>query len=504
MTKPFAERHAAVLEAYPSWTPLMLHEVLDRAGERTPDRPYILTDDGAFTYAEVIRRSREVAGGLARLGVGQGEHVALLIANHPEFVWIKYAISRLGAVALPINFLNRRDELAYVLEQSDAKVLITMSGFKDLDYLSMLDNIAPGWEASGGGRVLPRLERVVVADDSRASAMSLSELTGPAPAEIETDVSLVSDIIYTSGTTGQPKGVLMTHDMLTRAAFTSVLTRGFGDGWRVLFSLPMYHVYGYVEGMLTVPWVGGAIIPRTSFAGDTTVDAVVRHEANDILLVPTMTLAILDHLKANPTPMPSLVSVISSGQRSPKGIWDEIRAHFGPVELTTGYGMSEVTATMSMTRVGDPVSTLQTTNGRMRDAGPAGSDDLNGKLVLYRVADAETGAEMPKGETGELQARGLCVTQGYYNKPEETAKTFTADGWLRTGDLGRMLDDDYLVLDGRTKESYRMGGEQVMPTEIEDVLTAHGDVMQAHVVPVPDARMGEIGVAYIVLRDGGR
>ena len=501
MARSFEERHAAISRRYRRWTPVMLHEVLDRAAATMPDRPYILTDDRAFTYAEIAERSRRVAGGLSSLGISRGDHVALLMANYPEFVWTKYAISRLGAVAVPVNFFNRRDELAYVLKQSDAKILITMDRFRDLDYLAMLDDIALGWEWTGGGGALPRLERVVVMGEGRADAMALPELDGAPPAEVGGDASLVSDIIYTSGTTGQPKGVQMTHDMLTRAAFTSALTRGFGDGWRVLFSLPMYHVYGYVEGMLTVPWIGGAIIPQTAFGAESTVSGIVRHEANDVLLVPTMTLAILDYLKANPTAMPSLVSVISSGQRSPKGIWEEIRAHFGDVELTTGYGMSEVTATMAMTRVGDPDTALRDTNGRMRDAGPAGIEDLGGKLVRYRVADPATGEEMLQGETGELQARGVCVTPGYYDKPEETAKTFTDDGWLRTGDLGRLLDDDYIVLDGRTKESYRIGGEQVMPTEIEDVLTTHPDVQQAHVVPVPDTRLGEVGVAYIVARE---
>mgnify|MGYP001627825544 FL=1 len=505
MARTFRDRHADVLKRHPVWRPRMLHEILDETAAETPDRPFIITDAGAYTYADVVERSERLAGGLAALGVKSGDHVALLMANHPEFVWIKYAISRLGAVCVPVNFLNRRDELAYVLAQSDAKVLITMDQFRDLDYLDMLDDIAPGWERTGGGDALPQLSHVVVRPDvgaTRDGVRTLDDLDGDAPVSVTSDAERVSDIIYTSGTTGQPKGVMMTHDMLARASFTSALTRGFDDGWGVTFSLPMYHVYGYVEGLLTAPWVGGAIIPQTVFDPAETVQAIVSHKAHDVLLVPTMTLAILEYLKTNPTEMPDLVAVISSGQRSPKGIWDDIRTHFGDVELTTGYGMSEVTATMALTRVGDRDDMLRDTNGRMRDAGPAGAEDLRGKLVLYRVVDPQTGAVLPDGQTGELQACGLCVTQGYYNKPKETKELYTADGWIHTGDLGHILEDDYLVLDGRLKESYRCGGEQVMPTEIEDVLTAHPDVMQAHVVPVPDDRMGEVGVAYIVTRKG--
>lgn len=505
MARTFRDRHADVLKRHPKWRSRMLHEILDEAAAETPDRPCIITDSDTFTYADVTERSKRVAGGLAALGVSPGDHVALLMANHPDFVWIKHAISRLGAVCIPVNFFNRRDELAYVLQQSDAKILITMDRFRDLDYLAMLDEIAPGWESAGGEEALPHLSHVVVRPDAeiaRDGVRTLADLDGAPPAPVASNAERISDIIYTSGTTGQPKGVMMTHAMLARASFTSALTRGFDDAWRVTFSLPMYHVYGYVEGMLTVPWVGGAIIPQTVFNPAETVRAIVHHKANDVLLVPTMTIAMLEHLKANPTEMPDLVAVISSGQRSPKGIWDGIRTHFGDVELTTGYGMSEVTATMTLTRVGDPDEKLRETNGRMRDAGPAGCEELRGKLVLYRAVDPQTGEVLPDGETGELQARGLCVTKGYYNKPKETEDLYTADGWIHTGDLGHLIEDDYLVLDGRLKESYRCGGEQVMPTEIEDVLTAHPDVMQAHVVPVPDLRMGEVGVAYIVTRNG--
>ncbi len=503
MSPSFSERHDAVLARHPEWRPRMLHEIIDEVAAEFPDRPYVITDAGQFTYRDVVERSRRVAGGLVEAGVAAGDHVALLMANHPDFVWTKLAISRVGATCVPINFLNRKDELAYVLKQSDAKLLITMDRFRDLDYLAMLDEIAPDWEANGGGDHLEKLMGVVVRPDSATpdrAARLLSDLDADLPYQASGAPEAVSDIIYTSGTTGQPKGVLLTHDMLARASFTSALTRGFDDGWRVTFSLPMYHVYGYVEGMLTVPWVGGAIIPQVGFSPADTVEAIIRHKAHDILLVPTMTLAILDHLRENPAEFTSLVAVLNSGQRSPKAIWDDIRTHFGDVELTTGYGMSEVTATMALTRVGDPDEKLRETNGRMRDAGPAGVQDLGGRLVQYRAADPKTGQVLPDGELGELQATGVCVTQGYYNKPEETEKTFTKDGWLRTGDLGRLLPDGYLVLEGRTKESYRCGGEQVMPTEIEDVLTGHPAVLQAHVVPVPDDRMGEVGVAYIVVR----
>jgi len=310
-----------------------------------------------------------------------------------------------------------------------------------------------------------------------------------------------SDIIYTSGTTGFPKGVILTHDMLLRTAFGSTWARGFEDGRRILFSLPLYHVYGYVEGLLACMFVGGAIIAQTKFDAAETLAAIETHQANDILLIPAMTLALIEAQKKLNLPLHSLRSVISSGGRAPSTIWQQIINHLHPLEITTGYGMTEVTASSTVTRPTDGMERWLNSNGRLREVGPAGDPALGDRLVIYRVVDPETGQVLPSGMVGELQAKGPGVTQGYYNKPEESAAAFTSDGWLHTGDLGRLDEDDYLSLVGRLKESYRCGGEQVMPSEAEDLLMTHPSVLQAHVVPVPDERMGEIGVAFLVLRE---
>ena len=451
--------------------------------------------------------SERIARGLADAGVRHGDHVALVMANFPEFVAAKFAIARAGAVCVPVNFLNRRDELGYVLKQSDAVLLITMDRFRNLDYLQALDELAPGWETKGGGDVLPMLKKIVVfptgAKPVPVGAMAFADLSlsdAPWQANLHADPASLSDIIYTSGTTGAPKGVMLTHDMFLRAAFGSAYGRAFGDAHRITFSLPMYHVYGYAEGMLSVLFAGGAIIPQLQFDAAATLKTIERHRANDVLLIPTMTLALLDELKTQKFDLSSLHHVISSGGRAPANIWTQIFEHLQPDEITTGYGMTEVTASTTVTRPDDPIEKLLKTNGRLRNVGPAGDPALGGKLVAYRVVDPETGKEVPPGQPGELMAKGPGVTRGYYKKPDATAAAFDAEGWLHTGDLGTIDIDDYLVLAGRLKESYRCGGEQVMPTEIEDVLVLHPAVAQAHIVPVPDARMGEVGVAFVVLR----
>lgn len=505
-----SERQAVLRQRFPVWQPLTLDGLLEKNAQDYPDRAIVITDQQTWTYAQMHAWSVQLAAGLVNKGVKPGDHVALLMANFPEFVAVKFAIAMVGAVAVPVNFLNKRDELAYVLKQSNAVMLITMDSFRNMPYWRYLDELIPDWQVQGGGDVFPELKNVIVFAtgeidintwfkgaallDAFGEDMHLSSVSRPG-------VDATCDIVYTSGTTGFPKGVILTHDMLLRTAFGSAWARGFEDARRILFSLPLYHVYGYVEGLLACMFVGGAIIPQTRFDAKETLEAIEKHQASDILLIPAMTLALIDEQKIHPHPVPSLQSVLSSGGRAPTTIWQQILDHLQPQEITTGYGMTEVTASSTVTQPTDKQDRWLHTNGRLRDVGPAGFPELENRLVIYRVVDPESGLVLARGSVGELQAKGPGVTRGYYNKPQETSVAFTSDGWLHTGDLGRVDDDDYISLVGRLKESYRCGGEMVMPTEAEDVLMSHSAVLQAHVVPVPDERMGEIGVAFVVLRD---
>ena len=505
--RSIAERRANLDARTPRWNALTLHQALDDAAARFAARPFVITEARQWTYAEIVSWSKRLANGLKRSGVSSGDKVAIILANYPEFVALKFAISRLGAVAVPLNFLNRRDEFRYLLSQSDTVLLVTMDCFRGNDFLGALDEIALGWEQENGGTALPKLANILVFPtgeiELRAGVTLFESLDdGTEAADFAVDPSAVCDIIYTSGTTGPPKGVLLTHDMLTRTAFGAAYSRAFDDGQRVIFALPMFHVYGYVEGMLAVPWVGGAIIPQLRFEAETMLRAIERHRATDALLIPAMTLDLIDAARNGTYDLSSLHFVISSGARAPERVWRELREVLGVLEITTGYGMSETTATTMLTLPDDSLDRLLTTNGRPRDVGPAGDPAQGGRLVTYRTIDERSGEQVADGEIGELVAKGLGVTAGYYNNLEATAAAFGRDGWLRTGDLGRFDADGYLSLAGRSKESYRCGGEQVLPTEIEDLFTALPDILQAQVVPIPDERMGEVGVAFIVPAPG--
>ena len=500
------QRQQALEAMYGPWRSRTLDQLLDYLADIYPDREFVVTDERTFTYREMADWAGRIAAGLTELGVRPGEHVAVVLANYPEFVAVKFAIARAGAVMVPVNFLNRRDELGYVLQQSDAVALITMDRFRDLDYLEALDQLAPAWEQHGGGETLPRLRTVVVlatgSTEARPGAKPFRALEAAPCRPAAGDPASVSDIIYTSGTTGAPKGVILTHDMMLRSGYGSAYARAFEDGRRILCSLPLYHVYGYVEGLLAAMFVGGAIILELKFEAAATLRAIARHRATDLLLIPTMTLALVAEQKRCRQDLSSLRALISSGGRAPAYLWDEIRDWLGVSEITTGYGMSECTASTTVTRPNDPPERLLNSNGRLRDVGCAGAPASGNRLVDYRILDPETGTDVAPGGVGELVAKGVGVTRGYYRKPEATAAVFTVDGWLRTGDLARIDAEGYLTLAGRLKESYRCGGETVLPTEAEDQLALHPKVLQAHVVPVPDDKMGEVGAAFVVLRPG--
>ena len=504
---PAARRRAAIEERHPTWTPRTLAGALDAACADFGDRPFVVTGAGVWTYTQMRDWSARLAGGLRALGVGRGDPVAVVLANDAEFVAVRYAIARLGAVTVPVNVANRTAELGFVLRRSDATVLITTDGFRGLDHLAMLDELAPGWAERGGGAAFPALRHVVVHPmgdaAERPGTTTLADLAGAdpvtGPAGHPDDVA---DVLFTSGTTGEPKGVQLTHDMLLRTAYGSTWGRAYTDAHRVVFSLPLFHVYGYVEGLLTVPFVGGCVVVHRTFDPAAILDAIEAHRADDALMIPTMTAELIRVQRAAPRDLSSLTHLYSSGGVSPHGIWPEIDAVLSPGEVVTGYGMSETTASTTCTWPEDPPERRMTTNGRMKRAGVAGDPSLDGRLVVYKVIDTATGEDLPPGAVGELVCRGPGVTAGYYRNPEATAAASTPDRWLRTGDLGFLDADEYLHLVGRTKDSYRCGGEQVVPGDVETVLARHPSVHQAFVVPVPDVRRGEVGYAWVVPRAG--
>lgn len=506
----FAERRAALETRFPTWTERSLGDWFRVVCAQYADRPLVVTDDRTLTYAEVGEWSDTLADGLIALGVRPGDHVGIMMANYVEFVPLKVAVAKAGAVAVPMNYLYKSEEWRYVLAQSECRFLVTMAAFGASDYQGMLDEICPGWDTGRIGEELPALTEVIVVPAegtaregvrTLADLEALSRRSPDASAAVQVDARSVGDILYTSGTTGSPKGVQVIHDASLRTAYASALTRAFEDGWRTLFSLPCYHMFGYVEGLLAATMVGGSVVLQPKFDPTAYLRGIEHHRAVDILCVPTMTVALLEHPDLASYDLSSLKAILSGSAPGPAWLWERVARDLGASEIVTGYGMTETGGAQTLTLPEDSFHTTATTVGRPKLAGVAGIASRAGALTEYRTVDPESGAFLPDGTEGELVSRGPTNMRGFWNKPEETAKGLR-DGWVLSGDIGRVRPDGYLEITGRSKELYKSGGELVMPKEIEELLTAHPEISQAYAIGLVDERWGEIGCVCVVRTPG--
>ncbi|CAJ1581019.1 class I adenylate-forming enzyme family protein [[Mycobacterium] wendilense] len=509
------DRRDALSAQHPVWQPVTLGAWLDACAQRHPERPFVITDDVTLSYRDVAEASSRLAAGLSAQGVRPGDRVGLVMGNYPEFVTLKFAVARLGAIAAPFNYLYRTEELRFVLADSGCRVLVTMTRFGQQDYQGMLDDIVPGWDQTSfaarpdSGAELSTLRHVVLletdGEPARPGPLTVTDLGALAdPATVaavgELDPRAPADMLYTSGTTGFPKGVITSHDAVLRTAYASALTRAFEDGRRVLFSLPCYHMFGYIEGLLSVMFVGGAIIPQPSFSAEGYFAGISRHRATDMLCVPTMAVAMVESPHRHDYDLSSLRAILCGSAPAPVWLWRQIEQDFGVSEIVTGYGMTECGGAMTLTLPEDPLELTSETVGRPKLAGSAGVDET-GALTVYRAVDPETGRELAAGAEGELVSRGPTTMHEYWNRPTETAEALR-DGWLHSGDLGRVRADGNLQVTGRSKELYKSGGELVMPKEIEDLLAGFDDISQVFAVGLTDERWGEIGCVVVVPAPG--
>jgi fatty-acyl-CoA synthase len=295
-------------------------------------------------------------------------------------------------------------------------------------------------------------------------------------------------MLYTSGSTGFPKGVLTSHDAVLRTAYASALTRAYEDGRRILFSLPCYHMFAYIEGMLSVMFVGGAVILQPTFSVEGYFAGIEKHGATDVLCVPTMALAMVESPARRDFDLSSLRAVLCGSAPAPIRLWQQLRDVLGVNEIVTGYGMTECGGAMTLTLPEDPLTRCAETVGRPKLAGAAGVEGTDA-LVVYETID------------GELVSRGPTTMIGYWNRPQETAMALRG-GWLHSGDIGSVGADGYLRITGRSKELYKSGGELVMPKEIEDLVAAYDDISQVYAIGLTDERWGEIGCAVVVPAPG--
>lgn len=514
-------RVRAILSRYPTWQEKTLGELFEETVSSYGSREFIWTQQGGITYRDAYERVSWIAAGLGDVGVSAGDVVAVVMANYPDQVLLRLALASLGTVCVPVNFRFRSHEWRHLLRECEASTLILMDRFDRFDYMELLRQLCPeAFEgfSRGPSETFPRLRRVIsfsqeriryegmfdfweVMEIGRKALMGPSRSTGVGAKACPEDVC---EVIYTypSSDGGCPRGALITHDMLVRSSFATALSRAYPDGRRVLFSVPFHHVYAGIEGLVSSFFVGGTLIPQLKFGPEETLHLIEAARATDLLLVPTMAIALLRHRPKRTYDLSSLKCAMCGGQPVPPGFWRRLKEFLGVEELTTAYGMSEVCAASVHTAPEDPPEWLDIRVGRVKPAGPSGSPLFGGLQIEYKTVDPRTGQDLPMGKEGELVCRGLSVTPGFLGRPEETRASFIQDGWFRTGDLGIVHGDGYLELTGRCKDAYRIGGENVSPREVEEVLLEHPKIREAYVVPLPDDLFIEVGMAFVRLEEG--
>jgi len=489
------DRLADLNQYYPTWEKKTIWKFFEATAERFPDAEFIVAEDGrVYTYSQAHAEILRIARSLLAVGVKPGDHVAMQIVNCPEQALVALAVSAIRAVKVAINTSLGTKELSYILNQSESLYLITGCHDRFCGVETMLRQVIalPCADCQADTPIMSWEDFLKLSADQE-----MPDSDGEAYADE------VSDIIYTSGSTSAPKGVLLTHDMLMRSAFASCINRGFEIGRRIFVPLPMFHAYGYVEGMLAAILVGGAVLLREGkFVAEPVLKFMQDARANDILSVPAQMMAVINYMReTGPVDLPDLHAVYCSAAVCPSWVWPGIREYLKVNDLITGYGMSEVCAASMQTDPSDGDEILRTRVGKILKGGCAGLEEYDGCQIQYRVSDKKTGRVCKPGVPGELWCRGVVVTKGYYKRPEINKKAFTRNGWFKTGDCGYFDENGYLVLSGRVDDMYKINGENVSPKFLEDTVGNCPLVNNIEVVGVPDDKHGYVGVAFVQLHN---
>ncbi|MCY4453877.1 MAG: AMP-binding protein [Immundisolibacterales bacterium] len=479
-------------------------ELPARAAARWGDRESLVFGAARQSFAEIARRVDEAAKGLIALGVAPGDKVCLWLNNCPEWVHLLFAIARIGAILVPANTRFRTGDIEYVVRQGDCSTLITHDVSGPVDYLAMVRELVPESGAGCGTAPLrserfPLLERIVtVSDREHPGAAAYPALVEAGRSVSDADLAAraaavaVDDtlfIMFTSGTTGFPKGVMRNHHLL-RNQCDRMERLAITEADVVLNYLPLFHIFGYVDGPLLSVMAGSRQVLTASFDPDECVGLVETERATQMQGFDSHLKALMDAQERRPRDTSSLrIGFFPSGMASSVPIVRRVREVFPTMQTLTAYGSTEGGANICTSFLDSSEEQRCETSGHPCDG------------FEIRIADPESGEELPPRAPGEILVRSYNLMQGYYRKPVETAAAIDSEGWLRSGDLGYLREDGYLRFLGRCKDMIKVGGENVDPVEVEQLLLEHPAVCAAAVVAYPDERMTEVAVAFVVPRE---
>ncbi|MFD1017784.1 fatty acid--CoA ligase family protein [Thalassobacillus hwangdonensis] len=457
-----------------------ISQKLSMTAMEQPTKPAYIFQGNETSYQELEGAVTKFASSLKSLGYGKGDHIALIVGNTPHFIIGMYGALRIGATVIPVNPIYTVDEMGYILKNGDVKGIITLDllleKFEHMD--AMLPDVqdyfiaetgAPiDWEGSSLSRKMKSFTKTV----ERGSL----DLERPELDEEDTAV-----ILYTSGTTGKPKGAMLTHKNLYSNASDVADYLQYTENDRVIAALPMFHVFCLTVSLNAPLMNGGTILIVPKFSPQDVFNIAASYKATVFAGVPTMYNYLLQTGKEHVDTFKDIRLCISGGASMPVALLTAFEKQFNVI-ISEGYGLSEAS----------PVTCFNPLD-RPRKPGSIGTSILN---VENKVVD-ELGEEVNPGEVGELVVRGPNVMKGYYKLPEETAMTIR-EGWLYTGDMARMDDEGYFYIVDRKKDMILVGGYNVYPREVEEVLYQHDDVTEVAVVGAPDPDLGEAVISFVV------
>ena len=479
--------------------PKTIAELVLTAAREHAGREAVVDEDVRFDFAELGRRVDEAVRAAIAAGLLPGDRVAVWAPNCWEWIVAALGVVSAGCVLVPINTRFKGREAGYVLERSGARMLFTVRGFLGFDYPEMLREALGPITNGRPVEQLPALERIVLL---RGEPVRGTEPFGAFlhdaehATEEEADLRYeglkpddLSDIVFTSGTTGKPKGVMTTHGQSLRVFQTWSRAVGLREGDRYLIVNPFFHTFGYKAGILACLMRGATIVPHAVFDAPSVLAKIAAERITALPGPPTLYQSILNHPDRGSFDLSSLRLAVTGAAVVPVALIEAMRDELGFETVLTAYGLTESTGTATMCRPTDDAETIANTSG-------CAIPDTEVQIV------DDAGKEVPRGEPGEVVIRGYNVMKGYFEDPEQTAETIDADGWLHTGDVGVMDERGYIKITDRKKDMFIVGGFNAYPAEIEGELIRHPTIAQAAVVGAPDARLGEVGVAFVVPRAG--
>ena len=465
-------------------------DFLNIASAICPERDCMVFEGKRQTYTQTNGRVNRLANALAGLGVAKGDRIAVLQVNCNQYVETYFAAAKLGAITVPLNFRARQDELGYMLENAEAKVLMTGDRYLDISR-TMLPQ-------------LPSVNHGITLDSKQTDMLYYEDmLNSSSPDEVFTEIDDedVTILVYTAGTTGRPKGVPLRHSGFAAYVLENVDPPNPDIDEKNLLTVPLYHVAG-LQAMLAAVYGGRTLVLMRQFVTREWLETVQREQVTRAMLVPTMLKWVIDDPDFDKYDLSSL-SVLTYGAASmPFEVIKKAMEVMPWVRFINAFGQTETASTI--TALGPEDHVIEGTEEEREKKLKRLTSSIGRPLpdVEVKIVDEETGEEVPQGQVGEIVARGPRVMSGYWHDEHKTAQVMTTDGWLRTGDMGWMDEEGYIYLSGRKDDMIIRGGENISPEEVEEVLHSHPQIDEAAVIGVPDPEWGQEPVAFVVLKKG--